>query len=482
MESLEMNQTLTYPTDYDDGTIGNKFVEYIDEDIEKKCINKAKSDKNKLSLKKASFEIFNGIIQIDFIAIPIIFFLNGFIPSLLVILFIYFLQMNSLRNILNCKKITSRYTLTVYGRLCFNLRGKYFVQILLLIKPVIICCISLLVCNKIFINLFYLFLEFITSKQFVKRENISLLLISAISFSLYWKDKIVKKEIFKILYNITFGITIINSIFYLLYCILMKKINMTEFNNINLGEFNFNNIIKSIGICLFIFCYQSKIFKIYLSLRKRNNIEMKNSVHFGILSSILLISLIGFSNSFNIKNNNFEDLIDKLFYDYNNYTSIFLKILVIIQLVLFMILSIFYLITSSIYLKKKINSLIKDYANKYIIELEQTDSDKKIKEEEIDKRILIIDIIIFFLYIIITFYFKNISNIIYFIGILCSNCLAILLPSFFFLFLKKEKFFGSKYLLEKLNLVIGFFLIISSVILFFLNFRNKEKIKVNPNK
>ena len=147
-----------------------------------------------------------------------------------------------------------------------------------------------------------------------------------------------------------------------------------------------------------------------------------------------------------------------------------------------MILSIFYLITSSIYLKKKINSLIKDYANKYIIELEQTDSDKKIKEEEIDKRILIIDIIIFFLYFIITFYFKNISNIIYFIGILCSNCLAILLPSFFFLFLKKEKFFGSKYLLEKLNLVIGFFLIISSVILFFLNFRNKEKIKVNPNK
>ena len=49
MESLEMNQTLTYPTDYDDGTIGNKFVEYIDEDIEKKCINKIKSDKNKLS-------------------------------------------------------------------------------------------------------------------------------------------------------------------------------------------------------------------------------------------------------------------------------------------------------------------------------------------------------------------------------------------------------------------------------------------------
>ena len=52
---------------------------------------------------------------------------------------------------------------------------------------------------------------------------------------------------------------------------------------------------------------------------------MKNSVHFGILSSILLISLIGFSNSFNIKNKNFDDLIDKLFYDYNNYTSIFFK-------------------------------------------------------------------------------------------------------------------------------------------------------------
>ena len=183
MESLEMNQTLTYPTDYDDGTIGNKFVEYIDEDIEKKCINKIKSDKNKLSLKNASFEIFNGIIQIDFIAIPIIFFLNGFIPSLLVISFIYFLQMNSLRNVLNCKKITSRYTLTVYGQLCFDLRGKYFVQILLLIKPVIICCISLLVCNKIFINLFYLFLEFITSKEYVKRENLSLLLISAFFFS-----------------------------------------------------------------------------------------------------------------------------------------------------------------------------------------------------------------------------------------------------------------------------------------------------------
>ena len=74
MESLEMNQTLTYPTDYDDGTIGNKIVEYIDEDIEKECINKAKSDKNKLSLKNASIEIFNGIIQIDFVAIPIIFF------------------------------------------------------------------------------------------------------------------------------------------------------------------------------------------------------------------------------------------------------------------------------------------------------------------------------------------------------------------------------------------------------------------------
>ncbi len=477
-----MNQTLTYPTDYDDGTIGNKFVEYIDEDIEKKCINKIKSDKNKLSLKNASFEIFNGIIQIDFIAIPIIFFLNGFIPSLLVISFIYFLQMNSLRNVLNCKKITSRYTLTVYGQLCFDLRGKYFVQILLLIKPVIICCISLLVCNKIFINLFYLFLEFITSKQYVKKENLSLLLISAFFFILYWKNKLVKKEIFKIFYIITFVITIINSIFYLLYCILMKKINMTDFNNINLGEFHFNKIIKSIGICLFIFCYQSKIFKVYLSLRRRNNIEMKNSVHFGILSSILLISFIGFSNSFNIKNNNFEDLIDKLFYDYNNYVSIFLKILIIIQLIFFMILSSFYLITSSIYLKKKINSLIKDYSNKYIIELEKTDNEKKLKEEEIDKRILIIDVIIFVFYIFFTLYFKNISSIIYLIGILSSNCLSILLPSFFFLFLKKEKFFGSKYLLEKLNLVIGFFFIISSLILFFLNFRNKEKIEVNPKK
>ena len=477
-----MNQTLTYPTDYDDGTIGNKFVEYIDEDIEKKCINKIKSDKNKLSLKNASFEIFNGIIQIDFIAIPIIFFLNGFIPSLLVISFIYFLQMNSLRNVLNCKKITSRYTLTVYGQLCFDLRGKYFVQILLLIKPVIICCISLLVCNKIFINLFYLFLEFITSKQYVKKENLSLLLISAFFFILYWKNKLVKKEIFKIFYIITFVITIINSIFYLLYCMLMKKINMTDFNNINLGEFHFNKIIKSIGICLFIFCYQSKIFKVYLSLRRRNNIEMKNSVHFGILSSILLISFIGFSNSFNIKNNNFEDLIDKLFYDYNNYVSIFLKILIIIQLIFFMILSSFYLITSSIYLKKKINSLIKDYSNKYIIELEKTDNEKKLKEEEIDKRILIIDVIIFVFYIFFTLYFKNISSIIYLIGILSSNCLSILLPSFFFLFLKKEKFFGSKYLLEKLNLVIGFFFIISSLILFFLNFRNKEKIEVNPKK
>ena len=467
MESLEMNQTLTYPTDYDDGTIGNKIVEYIDEDIEKECINKAKSDKNKLSLKNASIEIFNGIIQIDFVAIPIIFFLNGFIPSLLIILFIYFLQMNSLRNVLNCKKITSRYTLTVYGKLCFNLRGKYFVQILLLIKPVIICCVSLLVCNKIFINLFYLFLEFIANKQFVKRENLSLLLISSLFFYLYWKKVTVKKEIFKICYIITFGITIINSILYLLYCILMKKINMTEFNNVNLGEFHFRKIIKSIGICLFIFCYQSKIFKIYLSLRKRNNIEMKNSVHFGILSSILLISLIGFSNSFNIKNKNFDDLIDKLFYDYNNYTSIFLKILIIIQLIFFMILSSFYLISTSIYLKKKINSLIKDYANKFIIELEKTDNDKKLKEEEIDKRILIIDVIIFFFYIIFTLYFKSICNIIYVFGILSSNCLAILLLAFFVLFLKKEKFFGPKYYLEKLNLVFGFFFIISSVILIF---------------
>ena len=132
-----------------------------------------------------------------------------------------------------------------------------------------------------------------------------------------------------------------------------------------------------------------------------------------------------------------------------------------------MILSSFYLISTSIYLKKKINSLIKDYANKFIIELEKTDNDKKLKEEEIDKRILIIDVIIFFFYIIFTLYFKSICNIIYVFGILSSNCLAILLPAFFFLFLKKEKFFGPKYYLEKLNLVFGFFFIISSVILIF---------------
>ena len=89
MESLEMNQTLTYPTDYDDGTIGNKIVEYIDEDIEKECINKAKSDKNKLSLKNASIEIFNGIIQIDFVAIHIIFFFKWFYP----ITFDYFIYL-----------------------------------------------------------------------------------------------------------------------------------------------------------------------------------------------------------------------------------------------------------------------------------------------------------------------------------------------------------------------------------------------------
>ena len=87
MENIEINQTLTYPTDYDDGSNENKFNEFIDEDIEKNCIKKAKSDKNKLTLKKASIEIFNAIIQIDFIVTPILFFLNGFIPSIFIILF-----------------------------------------------------------------------------------------------------------------------------------------------------------------------------------------------------------------------------------------------------------------------------------------------------------------------------------------------------------------------------------------------------------
>ncbi len=86
MENIEINQTLTYPTDYDDGSNENKFNEFINEDIEKNCIKKAKSDKNTLTLKKPSIEIFNAIIQIDFIVTPILFFLNGFIPSIFIIL------------------------------------------------------------------------------------------------------------------------------------------------------------------------------------------------------------------------------------------------------------------------------------------------------------------------------------------------------------------------------------------------------------
>ena len=69
--------------------------------------------------------------------------------------------MRSLNNILNCKTITSRYTLTVYVRLIFGLKGKYYVQILCLIRPIIIYCICLLVINKIFINLFVIFRIFI---------------------------------------------------------------------------------------------------------------------------------------------------------------------------------------------------------------------------------------------------------------------------------------------------------------------------------
>ena len=77
----------------------------------------------------------------------------------------------------------------------------------------------------------------------------------------------------------TLFFTIINSFIYLLYCMIKKKINWDEFHGVNFGEFNFYNIIKGLGICLFIFTYQSKIFKSYLSLKVINPVEMKNFVH-----------------------------------------------------------------------------------------------------------------------------------------------------------------------------------------------------------
>ena len=472
MENLEINQTLTYPTDYDDGTNENKFNEFIDEDIEKNCIKKTKSDKNKLTLKNASIEIFNTIIQIDFIVTPILFFLNGFIPSIFIILIIYYLQMGSLNNILHCKKITSRYTLTVYGRLIFGLKGKYFVQILCLIKPIIICCICLLVLNKIFIHLFVLLLEFLFGGNYIKREILSLIFISIIFFMLYWKRFSINKSTFNFFYLTTLFFTIMNSFIYLLYCIIKRKINWDEFNGINFGAFNFYNIIKGFGICLFTFTYQSKIFKTYLSLKVRNAIEMKNSVHFGFLTAICLISFIGYTNSFNIKNNNYNDLIDKLFFDIGNYNSYILKILIIIQLILIFILSSFYLITISIYLRKKVNSLIREYSKKFIEE-EKTETEKREKEEEIEKKLVILNIIMFLFLFIFSFYFKNLGSIVYFFGVGSSNCLSIIVPAIFVILLKKETFFTKKCISEKVSLVVGMFFIFSSIILFFMNFKKK---------
>ena len=179
----------------------------------------------------------------------------------------------------------------------------------------------------------------------------------------------------------TLCFTIINCFIYLLYCMIKKKINWDEFHGVNFGEFNFYNIIKGLGICLFIFTYQSKIFKSYLSLKVINPVEMKNFIHFGFLISIFLISFIGYVNSFNIKNNKFEDLIDKLLFDIDNYNLYILNILIIIQLILFLILSSFYLITVSIYLRKKVNSLIRNYANKFI-EKEKTETEKREKEKK----------------------------------------------------------------------------------------------------
>ena len=287
---------------------------------------------------------------------------------------------------------------------------------------------------------------------------------------LYWKRFSINKFTFNLFNIMTICFTVINSFIYLLYCIIKKKINWDEFHVVNFGEFNFYNIIKGLGICLYIFTYQSKIFKTYLSLKLRNPIEMKNSVHFGFLTSIFLISFIGYVNSFNIKNHKFDDLIDKLLFDIENYNSYILKILIIIQLILFLILSSFYLITVSIYLRKKVNSLIRNYANKFIEE-EKTETEKREKEEEIEKRLIILNIIMFIFLFIFSFYFKNIGNVVYFFGIFSSNCLSILLPAIFVILLKKETFFTKNCIMEKVSLVIGMFFIFSFVTLFFMNFK-----------
>ncbi len=162
-------------------------------------------------------------------------------------------------------------------------------------------------------------------------------------------------------------------------------------------------------------------------------------------------------NSFNIKNHKFDDLIDKLLFDIDNYNSYILKILIIIQLILFLVLSSFYLITVSIYLRKKVNSLIREYSKKFIEE-EKTETEKREKEEEIEKKLVILNIIMFLFLFIFSFYFKNIGSIVYFFGVCSSNCLSIIVPAIFVILLKKETFFTKNCIMEKVSLVIGMFL------------------------
>ncbi len=77
---------------------------------------------------------------------------------------------------------------------------------------------------------------------------------------LYWKRFSINKFTLNLFNTMTLCFTIINSFIYLLYYIIKKKINWDEFHGVNFGEFNFYNIIKGLGICLFIFTYQKLIY------------------------------------------------------------------------------------------------------------------------------------------------------------------------------------------------------------------------------
>ena len=107
-ESIDIDEALSYPTDYDDGKMDCPYKDEIEDEEEVGEAKSIKSTSEKLSDFMATSTIIKAILGFGFLSMPYIFKTLGIIPSLVLFGIVYYVETTSVSSLLRCKDITKK--------------------------------------------------------------------------------------------------------------------------------------------------------------------------------------------------------------------------------------------------------------------------------------------------------------------------------------------------------------------------------------